>query len=126
MVPEFQFVIDEAHQQWLSGGHDEAIAEAAVVREIARDFPLCGIDDGDALETYMTTRFTEEACSFIETQSASNKPFFVYLSYNAVHTPMDAPATPAGLSEGDPGWFPDAAYYNTNYPNMGQTRMALS
>ncbi|VGO12807.1 Arylsulfatase [Pontiella desulfatans] len=83
--------------------------------------PIDGIDDGDALETYMTTRFTEEACGFIETQAAADKPFFVYLSYNAVHTPMEAPSTPAGLSEGDPGWFPDAEYYNTNFPNMGQT-----
>lgn len=83
--------------------------------------PIDGIDDGDAVETYMTTRFTEEACEFIETQSAADKPFFVYLSYNAVHTPMDAPSTPTGLTEGDPGWFPDAEYYNTNYPNLWQT-----
>ena len=83
--------------------------------------PIDGIDDGDALETYMTTRYTEEACNFIQAQSASNKPFFLYLSYNAVHTPMDAPSTPVGLTEGDPGWFPDAAWYSSNYPNLWQT-----
>jgi arylsulfatase A-like enzyme len=85
------------------------------------DEPIGGIDDGDALETYLTTRFTEEACSFIETQAASNNPFFVFLSYNAVHTPMEAPSSPAGLSEGDSGWYPDADWFNTNYPNMWQT-----
>lgn len=80
-----------------------------------------GVDDGDAIETYMTTRFTEEACAFIDEQSAEDKPFFVYLSYNAVHTPMDAPSTPPGLNQGDEGWYPDAAWFDANYPNMWQT-----
>lgn len=83
--------------------------------------PIGGVNDGDALETYMTTRYTEEACAFIEAQSASNKPFFLHLAYNAVHTPMEAPASPAGLSEGDPGWFPDATWYSNHFPNMWQT-----
>jgi arylsulfatase A-like enzyme len=85
------------------------------------DTPVDGVDDGDALETYLTTRFTEKACDFIETQSAADQPFFVYLSYNAVHTPMEAPASPDGLSEGDEGWYPDADWYDANYPDMGQT-----
>ena len=80
--------------------------------------PVDGIDDGDAVETYLTTRFTDKACEFIEEQSAADKPFYVQLSYNAVHTPMEAPSSPAGLSEGDEGWFPDAAWFNANYPNM--------
>lgn len=83
--------------------------------------PIDGIDDGDAVETYLTTRFTDKACEFIEEQAAAGNPFYLHLAYNAVHTPMQAPATPAGLSEGDPGWFPDAEYYKTNYPDMWQS-----
>ncbi len=43
------------------------------------------IDD----EGYLTTRLTEEACSFIERHSG--RPFFLYLAYNAVHFPKQAP-----------------------------------
>jgi len=83
--------------------------------------PIDGAGDGDALETYLTTRFTEEAVDFIGERSASNKPFYLHLSYNAVHTPMHAPASPAGLSEGDPGWYPDAAWFDANFPDMWKT-----
>ncbi|MCU0858242.1 MAG: sulfatase-like hydrolase/transferase, partial [Pontiellaceae bacterium] len=83
--------------------------------------PIDGISDGDALETYLTTRLTDKACEYIQQKSAEHKPFFVYLAYNAVHEPMEAPSSPSGLSEGDPGWYPDAAWFNTNYPNMWQT-----
>ncbi len=37
---------------------------------------------------YLTDRFADEAVNFIEGHSDS--PFFLYLSFNAVHTPMDA------------------------------------
>lgn len=36
---------------------------------------------------HLTEAFTREACAFIERQSA-DKPFFIYLSYNAPHTPL--------------------------------------
>lgn len=42
-------------------------------------------------EGYLTTRLTEEACAFIDRHQ--QKPFFLYLAYNAVH----APAPAAGL-----------------------------
>lgn len=38
--------------------------------------------------TYTTDMFTDKAVSFIEKNK--NKPFFIYLAYNAVHTPMQA------------------------------------
>ena len=41
-----------------------------------------------AEETYLTDAFTREAVSFIRRHEA--KPFFLYLSFNAVHTPMQA------------------------------------
>jgi arylsulfatase A-like enzyme len=83
--------------------------------------PIDGVEDDDGLATYLTTRLTEEACSFIETQAAAATPFFLHLAYNAVHTPMEAPSSPPGLGEGDPGWYPDADWYNAKYPNMWQT-----
>ncbi|WP_316816106.1 sulfatase [Pedobacter nyackensis] len=38
--------------------------------------------------TYLTDMLTDRATDFI--RENSNKPFFMYLSYNAVHTPMNA------------------------------------
>lgn len=38
---------------------------------------------------YLTTRLTEEAVDFI--QRHSSEPFFLYLAYNAVHAPKQAP-----------------------------------
>jgi arylsulfatase A-like enzyme len=85
-----------------------------------------GISDGDDVSTYLTTRLTDKACDFIERQVAANKPFHVHLAYNAVHAPMHAPASPVGLNEGDEGWYPDAAWYEANYPNMWQSLGYLS
>ncbi len=45
------------------------------------------LDDGPVGE-YLTDRQTDEAIKFIE--SNKDKPFFVFLSYYAVHTPMQA------------------------------------
>ena len=39
---------------------------------------------------YLTDRWGEEAAAFIERNKA--KPFFVYLAFNAVHAPLQAPA----------------------------------
>lgn len=39
---------------------------------------------------YLTDRWGEEASAFIERNKA--KPFFVYLAFNAVHAPLQAPA----------------------------------
>jgi arylsulfatase A-like enzyme len=39
------------------------------------------------LDGYTTDRFTDEAIDFIDRQTA--KPWFLYLAYNAVHTPLE-------------------------------------
>ncbi len=39
---------------------------------------------------YLTDVLAEEANLFIEKNAKTNKPFFAFLSFNAVHTPMDA------------------------------------
>ena len=59
--------------------------------------------------TYLTFQFTDEAIDFIGNakKTAKEKPFFMYLAYNAVHGPNQAPADyikkfsnyPEGLSK---------------------------
>ena len=39
---------------------------------------------------YLTDAFGEEAASFVESQRGAEKPFFLYLAFNAVHTPVQA------------------------------------
>lgn len=38
---------------------------------------------------YLTGAFTREACGFVD--RSAGRPFFLYLPYNAVHSPMQAP-----------------------------------
>ena len=41
-------------------------------------------------KAYLTDAFTREAVDFLGRQAQSDKPFLLYLAYNAVHTPMHA------------------------------------
>ncbi len=61
-------------------------------------------------EGYMTTRLTEEAVAFIQRHKA--QPFFVYLAYNAVHAPAQAPAE-------------DVARYRRQFPEISEARAIL-
>lgn len=54
------------------------------------DDPLFRGLDKITAEGYLTNLLTGEAVSFIKNHK--NEPFFCYLAYNAVHTPMQAPA----------------------------------
>ena len=42
-------------------------------------------------EGYLTDILAKEACSFIKTNSEKKNPFFLYLPFNAVHAPLQAP-----------------------------------
>jgi len=64
------------------------------------------IDD----EGYLTHRLTEEAVAFIQRQQ--NQPFLLYLAYNAVHAPKQAPSA-------------DIARYQKRYPYISETRAIL-
>ncbi|MBU3020366.1 sulfatase-like hydrolase/transferase [Aestuariibacter sp. A3R04] len=48
-------------------------------------------------EGYLTDALASEAIDFIERKNAEGKPFFVFLSFNAPHTPMEA--TPEDLAQ---------------------------
>ncbi|MCD6339228.1 MAG: sulfatase-like hydrolase/transferase [Verrucomicrobia bacterium] len=71
------------------GGHDyfklrgvKGDAYAPIYRNKRR------LKDGE-YHGYLTTRWTEEAVAFIERNK--QRPFFLYLAYNAVHAPPQAP-----------------------------------
>ncbi len=64
------------------------------------------IDD----EGYLTTRFTEEACDFIG--RSRKQPFFLYLAYNAVHFPKQAPRA-------------DIDRFKKKFPNLTEDRAIL-
>jgi len=61
-------------------------------------------------EGYLTTRLSEEAVDFIDRNKA--KPFFLYLAYNAVHAPAEAPQA-------------DIDYYQKKYPGLTEKRAIL-
>jgi arylsulfatase A-like enzyme len=64
------------------------------------------IDD----QGYLTTRLTEEATAFIGRNR--QRPFFVYLAYNAVHAPQQAPAA-------------DIERIAKQFPDIGKDRQIL-
>ena len=59
---------------------------------------------------YMTTRLTEEAVDFIGREKAN--PFFLYLAYNAVHSPAQAPKE-------------DIDRYRKKFPGISEKRATL-
>ncbi|MGJ8681339.1 sulfatase [Paraglaciecola sp.] len=49
------------------------------------------LSDGEKGE-YLTERLTTEAINIIDQNAKNNEPFFLYLSFYTVHTPLQAPA----------------------------------
>ena len=43
-------------------------------------------------DLYLTDLMTADACAYIERESKGNKPFFLYLAYNAPHSPLQGKA----------------------------------
>jgi arylsulfatase A-like enzyme len=81
----------------LGGGHNY-FQELLTIREskAAMDEPdsyktwILRNHEPERIEKYLTDAFTDEAVAFIEKNK--DGPFFLFLSYNAPHTPMQAPA----------------------------------
>ncbi|MBC8867993.1 MAG: sulfatase-like hydrolase/transferase, partial [Planctomycetes bacterium] len=78
---------EECYKVMGSGGHSYfdlgGDSEGKFMHPIYRNKDR--IDD----EGYLTDRLSEEAVAFIE--RSKHKPFFLYLAYNAVHAPPEAP-----------------------------------
>ena len=74
---------------FIGGGHDYFKAE--LDNPNAREYMIPIERDGNPVaETeYLTDAFSREACSFVGRHAKD--PFFLYLAYNAPHTPLQAP-----------------------------------
>lgn len=74
-------------------------------------------DNPTKRETYIHDRFTEESLNWIEEQSESDAPFFLYLAYTLSHVDLDVPQDSMApyletIEE-------DGPYKNPNFPNRG-------
>ncbi|GFO46215.1 hypothetical protein PoB_007272000 [Plakobranchus ocellatus] len=82
--------------------HNRTVNEDLVPEKLVKDDTAekwCGYDLRDMEEpvtnmngTYSTHLYTDKAINLIKTASKSERPFFLYLAYQAVHTPMEVPA----------------------------------
>jgi arylsulfatase A-like enzyme len=70
------------------GGHDY-FKSTGVKGGDDESAPLYRGRERIGFQGYLTTRFSEEAVAFIDRHKA--EPFFLYLAYNAVHAPAQAP-----------------------------------
>ena len=75
---------------YFDGSHPEAVLDpdrppgTRAGREIYRGRDVVEVDD------YLTDVFTREAVDFIDRHAGGDAPFFLVLSYNAPHTPLQA------------------------------------
>jgi arylsulfatase A-like enzyme len=99
---------DECYKFMGRGGHDyfnlRSDVEGKFLHPIYRNKQR--IND----EGYLTHRLTEEAVAFIERNKS--RPFFLYLAYNAVHAPPQAPQA-------------DIEAYRKRFPNISTERAIL-
>jgi arylsulfatase A-like enzyme len=72
---------------FLGGGHDYFKSEMS---DGAKEYMIPIQRDGKAVEEkeYLTDAFSREACAFVRRHAKD--PFFLYLAYNAPHTPQQA------------------------------------
>ena len=100
---------DEAYKFMGRGAHDyfEQKGIKGDYAPIYRNKERLGEND---YEGYLTTRLSEEAVAFIDRKK--DDPFFIYLAYNAVHTPAQAPQG-------------DIDRYKRKYPHLSDTRAIL-
>tara|TARA_B100001057_G_scaffold403944_1_gene416387 strand:+ start:3534 stop:4874 length:1341 start_codon:yes stop_codon:yes gene_type:complete len=101
---------DEAYKFMGRGGHDYFESKGVNGDDYAPIYRNKKRIPADEYEGYLTTRLTEEAISFIDRQKED--PFFLYLAYNAVHTPAQAPRE-------------DIDFYKNKYPYLSDTRAIL-
>lgn len=101
---------DECYKFMGRGGHDYfklAGVKGDKYEPIYRNKDRLSVSD---YEGYLTTRLTEEAVDFIDRQK--DGPFFLYLAYNAVHSPAQAPQK-------------DIDRYRKKFPGLTEKRAIL-
>lgn len=96
----YKFMGRGAHDYYLLKGASGTHDSGPIYRNKQR------IDD----EGYLTNRLTEEAVRFIKRNRT--RPFFLYLAYNAVHAPKQAPVE-------------DIARYRKQFPDISEDRVIL-
>lgn len=74
---------------FLGGGHDYFIVDTRV--QLRENYKAALDDNGKptAFEGYLTTVLTDEAIGFMRQEN--EKPYFLYVAYNAPHGPLQAP-----------------------------------
>ncbi|MEP2777147.1 MAG: sulfatase [Luteolibacter sp.] len=78
------------------------------------------LEDGEKGE-YLTDRLTDEAIQFLSEHGKAEKPFFLYMPYYAVHTPLQGKPELTKAYEGIEGVKPDyAAMIETLDGNIGR------
>lgn len=85
------------------GAHD--YFDLALIEEGADDFHQAIYRNLNPISDtgYLTDNLGREACNFIRDHAGKEKPFFLYLPFNAVHAPMQAPEEDiAKFDSGDP------------------------
>ncbi len=78
----------QEHFGFIGGGHDYFESQMELpareylvpIEKNGKPVPLRG--------KYLTDELTREACEFVERQRTDARPFFLYLTYNAPHTPQ--------------------------------------
>ncbi len=101
---------DECYKFMGRGGHDYfklSGVKGDDYQPIYRNRDRLAVSD---YEGYLTTRLTEEAVDFIEREKGG--PFFLYLAYNAVHAPAQAPQK-------------DIERYRKQFPGLTKKRAIL-
>ncbi len=101
---------DECYKFMGRGGHDYFKLQGVNSADYAPVYRNKRRIKADEYEGYMTTRLTEEAVDFIDREK--DNPFFLYLAYNAVHAPAQAPQE-------------DIDHYQKKYPNLTKKRTIL-
>ncbi|MCH7728754.1 MAG: sulfatase-like hydrolase/transferase, partial [Planctomycetes bacterium] len=99
---------DECYKFMGRGGHSYFDLRSDSVGKFAH--PIYRNKDRINDEGYLTNRLTEEAVAFIDRNKS--RPFSLYLAYNAVHAPPQAPEE-------------DIAAYRRRFPDIGKKRQVL-